>query len=821
MRTRQLLTGCSLILALGMSAATLSPDEAMQRAMTQSGGRHIPKAGMTKLAYTASTESGAPAVYVFNNENGGSIFLSASDRAIPMLGYTDGGNFDENNIPAPLQAWLAEYAAQIEYAEVNSLPKVPAQSGIVYPLDWEYIAPLVQTQWDQTNPFNLMTHNQWPTGCVATAMAQIVNYWKYPTVGHGTVSYVNTADNQMISLDFSLQDFQWDLMLDKYSPSSPQASKDAVAYLMKACGVSARMQYQSNTAGAMPEDACRGLIENFGYSEEVRIFPRFEYSGSQWAELVYNQLSTVGPVLYSADATSVGHAFVCDGYDGNGYFHFNWGWSGMSDGFYSLNALNPSSQGTGGSSFGGFNFSQGIIGNIKPAEGTPTFVPEANLTFLGNMSAVSKRNYMTFSFTPAYPANFVNNSCVTITPVFGYKMVNMDTQDVNYYDLDQLYINNAKAEFPTLQPSAFMSRNLSMDVELDLDLPDGEYKAQLVWKDKGTDTWKDLVSSYANYDYVMVTKDGSTFSVENMPFNRFTIESAEVITPLYIYNPCQIRFVVTNPTDFELTQSIIPILYKSTSPQFEGDTQLVTVGPHETITVTLAYTFKLLETGENPTPSTPVNLTLGAYDYNLVRYSSSGQTYSKTGLGVAYYGDFGKVSIAYSKLGGYLELDDFAIADAEIAENYMDAVVYNVSDFSNIVFNADITAVDGNVQSPFTVIVYDENGKVVAEKTSEELISVKSGDSSIASVALNIENYDEEAVYYATAYYVINDARVSLGTVYFKYVESDVETGVKVLGTEDAPARYFNLQGVEISNPAPGSIYIKLSGGKATKNIAR
>ena len=826
MNQKLLLSACGLAFTLCMTAAPLTPTAALQRA-TGSTPHRIASAREATLAYTASTPDGVPAVYVFNKGNGGAIFVSASDIAIPVLGYTDSGEFDANNIPDALKAWLDGYSREIAYAEAKGVTANETLRNIEYPKDWEYIAPKLNTEWGQGWPYNLQAPNKCPTGCVATAMAQIVNYWKFPKRGHGYVEYTNAPSDEVLSMNFELQDFDWDNILDVYMPNSPTVTLNAVAYLMKACGYASKMGYQSGASGAITENACAGLIEHLGYSEDVRIFNRFEYPTSEWIEIVYNQLKNVGPVYYCGDSPSFGHAFVCDGYNGEGYFHFNWGWEGLSNGFFSLNALVPARQGTGGSVFDGFNFAQAIIGNIKPMDGTPSYSSEAMLTFLGNTMAKGKNNYMSFSFTPAYPANFVNNSDLVLNPVFGYKMVNLSTGRENYYGIDQLYINSNKYDnFPTVRPGAFFNHDVSMEMELDTQLPDGNYKAQIVWKQQGTDEWKDMLHQYSCHDYALVTKEGDKFTVESMPLYRFVVESAEVLTPLYMYNPCDIRFVVYNPTDIELTQGITPILYKSTSPLFVGDSQLVTVYPGERKTITMSFSFKMTELGSAPSPSTPTSFTLGAYDYNSVRYSAD-PNYSKKGLGDAYYGDLGKVSMYNSKPGGYLRLDDISIEGAGENDSSPDAEIFNVSDFSNIRVMANVSAVDGNVESPFSVTVYEyndeeqKNGQIVAQQASADKISINSGKQAVASVALNIDDYDEETIYNAVAYYELNEVKVSLGNILFRYKEDDVVSFVNTIETESVAPRYFNLQGVEISNPQPGTLYIKVEGNKTSKVIEK
>ncbi len=189
-------------------------------------------------------------------------------------------------------------------------------------------------------------------------MAQVMYYWKYPEKGTGTVT-ARVNDIQTAPIDLSTITFDWDNMTDTYDQSSTPAQKKAVAALMKACGYSVDMGYTVDESGAQTINLAKALVENFGYNENITFLQRNYFSGQDWNNLVYGELKAGRPVLYSGASITGSHQFVCDGYDGNGYFHINWGWGGMSDGYFLLEALNPGAQGTGGSA-GGYNYAQTI-----------------------------------------------------------------------------------------------------------------------------------------------------------------------------------------------------------------------------------------------------------------------------------------------------------------------------------------------------------------------------------------------------------------------------------------------------------------------------
>lgn len=174
-----------------------------------------------------------------------------------------------------------------------------------------------------------------------------MNYFEYPQKGTGQVSYL--WNGQPMSLDFSSLQFDWQNMADIYNSNSTAAQKTAVATLMKACGYAVNSEYGTAATSASVYLWAPALVNYFGYAPSLQPVNRIYYTLSDWENLIYNSLQSGSPVLYSGIGATVGHAFVCDGYSADGYFHFNWGWSGLSNGYFLLSALNPSALGIGGS----------------------------------------------------------------------------------------------------------------------------------------------------------------------------------------------------------------------------------------------------------------------------------------------------------------------------------------------------------------------------------------------------------------------------------------------------------------------------------------
>lgn len=783
MLKKTFLLSVAAMLSLGAFAETLTPEAALQRATKSNGARKVITAqAQPKLAYTAKTSAGQPAVYVFNKADGGTLLLSANDVAVPMLGYTDSGTFDPNNIPPQLQYLLDEYAAQIAYAEENGVQPVSPNVTFTYPADWDYIAPLVKTQWDQNKPYCNMTPNSYPTGCVATAMAQVMNYWKYPEVGHGSISYIMGNTTTRLEMNFEQQPFQWNQMIDNYS-TMPYTTEqaNAVAYLMKACGYSVEMVYSASGSGSQVERSGLALIKNFGYNQNIKAMQRNMYTTAEWATELYNQLKNYGPVIYSGHTLgNLAHAWVCDGYDGQGYFHFNWGWSGLSDGFYSIDALIPFSQGTGGSNLGGYNFSQGMIANINTDNPNLDYEPTLQMTMNGNMSATNTASLFSFAFTQGNPGTIMNSSMVTLKPIMGVCVENLSNGTTTYYDVENYFYTQVSQNsyawqriptIPEMGPGSYISFLYEARVRFDSQtMPDGDYKMQLVWKPTADAQWQNFVQPAGYHDYVNVNKSGTKYTITSYPIEKLVVESAEALTPLYFKNPCQFKFVISNPNDVEITQGLVPVLKLNGVTCYEGDSQLVTVGPHETVTKVFTYTFgETLSGGTGPTATKPVEYTIGAYDYRLL----FDDNYTKKDYGDAYFGDLGKATMYRDTNSSSFKFLSMSIDNAAETTEENDEVIYGIKDFNNIVLTVNVEGALGFISSPLNAVVYtynpttEKDEMVAYSQTFNQLVYAGKGETAQATEAIHFKDYDLSQIYEVVVYYLKNGGRVRLGALKF------------------------------------------------------
>lgn len=389
-----------------------------------------------RLKRVAKQVTDTPPYYIFNNEDGGFVIVSGDDCATPILGYSNEGSIDLGNMPIQLQELLQAYALEIEEAVNNNLQATEevAESWEAYrraPQTQNTTAAvnaLIVTSWDQYPRYNALCPSDPSlsnlgghptTGCAATAMAQIMKYWEYPKKGYGSKSY-NSRYYGTLSADFGSTAYDWDNMPLKLSASTSATQNKAVATLMYHCGVAISMEYNCDGQGgsgayvidlgggrASAEEA---LKTYFGYASTVSGMRwNQSTSASTWSDMLKTELDNKRPILYAGYSPTGGggHAFICDGYDNNGKFHFNWGWSGQSNGFFSLTALTPSY----------YNFSDGqqaVIG-IKPKDGSGPaknydLYMNTDLTATNTSSSTSSEpNAYYFGNTMSFTARVENN----------------------------------------------------------------------------------------------------------------------------------------------------------------------------------------------------------------------------------------------------------------------------------------------------------------------------------------------------------------------------------------------------------------------------
>ena len=339
------------------------------------------------------------AFYIFVPAEGeGFVIVAADDRVRPVLAYSFHNNAMRGTFGSSMSWWLDGWQQQIDElrkendGERNEEWKQLLEGkGIPQPLT--VVDPMLTTQWGQDTPYNdsCPTRIEFGataralTGCVATAMAQVMKYWNYPERGTGTHTYNSvsffglgyTFGEQ--TANFGATTYDWENMPNSLTSTSPDVQKAAVATLMYHCGVASDMYYGSaNYGGSGAQiinipylregNALNGMVKYLGYSSSATGLERIKYDDNAWTALVRGELDASRPIIYVGFDQSFGHCFVCDGYDDENRYHFNWGWKGNGDGFFTLNNLTCND----GMYTHNFNSGQQILVGIQPPTGDDT-----------------------------------------------------------------------------------------------------------------------------------------------------------------------------------------------------------------------------------------------------------------------------------------------------------------------------------------------------------------------------------------------------------------------------------------------------------------
>ena len=411
----------------GVWAQQISEEQARDRALKFLTNNDAAKTrglnvGMDRKTVTAKTD--AKSIYAFNLDGGGYVIASGDSRALPVLGYSATGSIDWDRMPDNMRAWLKSYdQAMATLGNTKEFTDGVSRHGQKTRAPREAIAPLLKTQWGQLEPYWNDTppydgaNPDWKgqpslTGCVATAMAMVMNYYQWPKDACTEIpAYDLTTAHENVEKVWHIDalpptTFDWDNMLDNYvTPEgiigTPEQQK-AVAKLMRYCGQGVKMAYSPQVSLAYDQDVAEALVKYFGYQNTVQVSQRIYYSIDGWEDLIYSELANGRPVMYGGSSENDGHAFVCDGYDGNGLFHINWGWGGDSDAYFSLSVLNPYNNTSAGASSDGIGYSidqDAIVGMQPDKDGTsPKTVKPLAYLYPENPLSVVEPDSVFFSY---------------------------------------------------------------------------------------------------------------------------------------------------------------------------------------------------------------------------------------------------------------------------------------------------------------------------------------------------------------------------------------------------------------------------------------
>ena len=520
------------------SRKDVSPAERTKRAMTAAHDAEPVQLAYTQMVY----DNSQAAVYVFTHQTEGFVLVSADDRTRAILGYAD-SDFDAEQMPANMRAWMQMYADEIARLSNKALAAPSLEEVEYYPT----IEPLLgNTAWNQSAPYNdhcpidPSTNERSVTGCMATATAQVMYHYKYPVSGTGEHSYYWRG--QRLSVDFSQTTFDWDNMLPRYQTGKyTQVESDAVANLMYHVGVACNMNYGSSASGAGMGTSMLALLEYFDYDAAIRVLKKDYMDEQMMLRQIAKDLEASHPIQIEAlTKKREGHAFVCDGMQSNGYIHINWGWGGYADGYFALSVMNPTNQGIGGASDNGaFTESVTLYLGVQPNQNGVTIpVMLTTSATMKSAEAISKKEKVNFEIFQFLNGGLIQEKGAVAFLVYQDSALSKVYDTGFTWDLDPLHYYNT-----SLKCEAWMS-----------DIAPGEYEMLLGVHVEDKEVEPLHVYGHGTKRYHMTVTEDSIFFNEIIKKQAYfgTEYATMQVTDLTAKTGCTNLRVVLQTSDFQL-----------------------------------------------------------------------------------------------------------------------------------------------------------------------------------------------------------------------------------------------------------------------------
>ena len=487
-----------------------------------------------------------PAFYVFNStDRKGFVIIAGDDAVMPVLGYSSTDSFVVEGMPTNLKGWMNGLREQINEARTSGLVASDAVAKAWTSLSKTAAGTVVKeyetANWDQLAPYNIfcpeIRGSRTVTGCVATAISILMRYHQWPDAGVGILpAYSYEAEGsgtKMTIPERSLGNtYDWNIMPLQYDRNSSETAKNEVATLMYDCGVMARAEFNTASAGgtgAATLTAVQGLAKYMKYNKGMLYLFREWYSDAEWIQMLKDEIMTVGPVLYGgATLTNEGHQFILDAYTTQDYFRVNWGWSGQSNGFFLISALNPNEQGAGGSTGGGFIANQDAVFGLKPAEGNSNYQ-----TLLGMLAGESNNGEL-YSGLETSETQFNVNTTFAVRCGFFWNLglvsfsgkVALAMADKN---LNIRGLISGESSIPNLQTFGGIAFTFPCTISLTPQLGD-----RIVAVYKGTDdtAWKIVRGGADTTNEIIIKADPTSISEmkQEIQFSAFCDKQQDIVT---------------------------------------------------------------------------------------------------------------------------------------------------------------------------------------------------------------------------------------------------------------------------------------------------
>ncbi|MBD5358955.1 MAG: hypothetical protein HDR88_18515 [Bacteroides sp.] len=775
---RKTLLMLTMVMAVVSFAAPLTPQEALESAIGRR--RHPSPAFDSPGSYSLCWQATNNGIYVFAHDNGGFIIASGDTDCPPLLGYSDNSKFDPNSIPYALEAFLIAIDSAITNGKGY---RVAATRS-----DKVAITPLLTTKWNQDEPYNNLCpkiHDQHCfTGCAATAMAQVIKYWEYPTNPIGQISYNWFSGGQKLSYDFMDVTFDWKNMLDDYDENATTTQNDAVARLMLACGMASQMDYTDLASGTTDVYAGLGMVNHFGYDRSIKLLFRDFYRIREWNDMVYNELAAGRPVLYYGFSPVGGHAFVCDGYEGgNGdYFHINWGWGGLSDGYFLINGLNPEYIGLGGS-IGGFNIMQSAFFGLEPAKETSSEFFHQVLCFgyfATEKMSYTKGNRILFGLAGGYQrVGFYNMSLENIYFTPGLKLTPINGGESIYFPA---------TTGANIKPEECME-TFNVDSS---DFPEGTYRINPAYRIGESDTWVDMPEETQIHTKIIMVIDDDIISINTTDDSDGLIVNDFSVSPT-VFKANKEVSINLDFMSYNLDERIIltPTLI---SPKgyiiSQGEAQAIDAVAGERGCLNWNTTF-------TPTPEP------GSYLLGLLN--------PKTQL----------ITDAISVVVTDENIENEFMLSTMRFNRALASKEFNTISGETLSVSCKLELKAGYFDGDVITWIYNSDNEPILPLADAKSITLGPGASQTLFFKGSISDLNPEAIYGIGLIVTDKDGtETQVGDIYPFTAPNASE--VKTLTTECSEQdKFVTLQGFQVKKPSKGDIVIRVSNGKATKIIVK
>ena len=495
---RLVLSTISLLIVLLVNAGAVSENQALEKARQFMPGKVF--YASTNKAGSGNASTSSP-YYIFNVENNaGFVIVSGDDRTKAILGFSDEGTINLSNLPENVAWWLNYYDEAISSLGHSSIEECETATSSVR----NTINPLIKTTWNQGSPYNdncKFDGTECLTGCVATAMAQIVNYYQYPSEVAAIDGYTTSSYSYTVPA-LSVETMDWENMCTTYGYNDNRTSnqKTAVATLMRYCGQSVEMNYGPNSSGASSEAVSVALLKYFDYNKSVHAIYRDGYSPEGWENEIYQELAGGYPVLYSGSTTTgAGHAFICDGYQ-DGLFHVNWGWGGYCDGYFVLTIMD--SHGKNEIDWT-FSENQSAVVGIRPTNGGTLNYPLITVSSLKVSYREVTRGSASENFEVSVSYKF-DNSVNSEDDLAG--------AGIALYKGNEMVKSLMQWSASSQKPGWYYYGSRTFN--FGSDLTDGTYRIEAVYKDKDGNIHQ---AQGFGYNYIEAVVKGKNLTLTNYP----------------------------------------------------------------------------------------------------------------------------------------------------------------------------------------------------------------------------------------------------------------------------------------------------------------